>query len=559
MAQNPTAVAVELEPHYYRDNFLRLCDTVERQYGDLLEPDEQGLLRDFRALDHAAQCLYVRLVSRVGPHFRLRKLEYPELGDLAPPVRQLEAAGLLDADCAPDVAELGRLFTVAELRRALGEFLLQTGRSGGKAALLAAIEAAELPPDECLARLGVGSGERIIAPLQTDIVALLQLLFFGNRRQGLTDFILSDLGVARYYDYPLDRSQRLFTDRAAVDEYLECSLLRDRFLELREAADWPGLTSLGGELLSLRIHRDSTRIRWQRLCNGVARELERRDEPDLALALYRVSARHPARERSARILELQENPEGALALCREIQADPWCEAELDAARRMLPRLRRKLEGGRHNRPRETFASVSLRLPRADEPVELLAAEALRGKWQAVHYVENGLMNSLFGLAFWEQIFAPVPGAFHNPYQSAPSDMYEPDFRTRRQGSLARRLAQLAEADLRRELPAAWRRYQPCQCRWVNWRLLDEALLDRVLACVPRAHLVAIWERILFDPGENRRGFPDLIALGDGPGNYRMIEVKSPGDQLQDSQKRWLRYFDSRDIPAQVLRVEWDSD
>jgi hypothetical protein len=74
--------------------------------------------------------------------------------------------------------------------------------------------------------------------------------------------------------------------------------------------------------------------------------------------------------------------------------------------------------------------------------------------------------------------------------------------------------------------------------------------------IPAAHLLAIWERILFDPAENRRGFPDLIALGAGAGEYCMIEVKGPGDALQDSQKRWLRYFQAQGIPAQVAWVEW---
>ena len=50
---------------------------------------------------------------------------------------------------------------------------------------------------------------------------------------------------------------------------------------------------------------------------------------------------------------------------------------------------------------------------------MLAAGELQSSWAAVHYVENSLMNALFGLAFWEQIFTPVPGAFHNPFQGLP--------------------------------------------------------------------------------------------------------------------------------------------
>ena len=60
--------------------------------------------------------------------------------------------------------------------------------------------------------------------------------------------------------------------------------------------------------------------------------------------------------------------------------------------------------------------------------------------------------------------------------------------------------------------------------------------------------------MLFDPRENRKGFPDLIALGENEGEYCLYEVKGPGDALQDSQKRWLRFFQQFKIPAQVAWV-----
>jgi hypothetical protein len=166
------------------------------------------------------------------------------------------------------------------------------------------------------------------------------------------------------------------------------------------------------------------------------------------------------------------------------------------------------------------------------------------------------MNALFGLAFWEVIFAPVTGAFHNPYQSVPGDMYDGDFAGRRRDLVDRRLAELGGLDLAVELPAAWRRYQGYQCRWVNWRYIDEELVAAAGRVMPADHLLAVWRHMLFDPRENRRGFPDLIALGKQPGEYRLIEVKGPGDALQDSQKRWLRRFRDIGVPYAVAWVSW---
>ena len=84
----------ELAPHYYRDNFLALCATVETQYGDLLAPGERSLLQRFRDLPFDAHCLYVRRVSRGGPWFRESRLAYPERGAIAPLVDSLLATGL---------------------------------------------------------------------------------------------------------------------------------------------------------------------------------------------------------------------------------------------------------------------------------------------------------------------------------------------------------------------------------------------------------------------------------------------------------------------------------
>ncbi len=545
----------ELAPHYYRDNFLALCATVEAQYADLLAPGELLFLQRFRDLPFAAQCLYVRLASRVGPWFRESRLDYPELGAIAPLVDSLLSAGLAQLAGALPVADLGAMYTRPELLRVCGP--LPGSPPQGKAALLAAIESLALDEGELLARLAGMDGARVIAPCGAREVEVLQLLFFGNRRQGLTDFVLSDLGVARYYPYRLDRCHRLFPQREAVEEYLALAALSDGWYELRESPEPTALAALAAGLLALEVRFTSSEGRWYRVCNGLGRDLERLGELDLAAQLYRRSRRHPARERRLRLMERQQDWAGAAQLCAQILAEPWCEEDRDAAQRVLPRVRRRLGEEPPPRRRDDFARLCLAIPREEASVELLAARALLSRWPAVHYVENTLMNALFGLAFWEQIFTPVAGAFHNPFQSAPTDMFSPAFRERRRDAIAARLAALRRADIARELLDAYQRYASFQCRWVDWRRLDEALLVAATQIIPGAHLLAVWERMLFDPGENRRGFPDLVALGDTPGDYCLIEVKGPGDALQESQKRWLRFFEQEGIPAAVAWVSWE--
>ena len=135
-------------------------------------------------------------------------------------------------------------------------------------------------------------------------------------------------------------------------------------------------------------------------------------------------------------------------------------------------------------------------------------------------------------------------------------MYSRDFLQRRRALLEARLAELRATGAAAALRLAYRQYADFQCRWVDWRRVDRELVEAAATVIPDEHLLAIWERMLFDPRENRRGFPDLVALGDAPGDYCLVEVKGPGDALQESQKRWLRFFGARDIPAAVAWVSW---
>src|SRR5690606_1157093 len=47
------------------------------------------------------------------------------------------------------------------------------------------------------------------------------------------------------------------------------------------------------------------------------------------------------------------------------------------------------------------------------------------------YAENQLFNGLLGLWLWPELFRSVSGAFANPFQTAPLDLYREDFQRRR--------------------------------------------------------------------------------------------------------------------------------
>jgi hypothetical protein len=81
------------------------------------------------------------------------------------------------------------------------------------------------------------------------------------------------------------------------------------------------------------------------------------------------------------------------------------------------------------------------------------------------------------------------------------------------------------------------------------------LLQHALHCIPATHLEAIFRRLLLDVHGNRSGLPDLIQFWPDERRYRMVEVKGPGDRLQDNQIRWLDFCHARDIPVSVCYVK----
>ncbi|MEX2327222.1 MAG: VRR-NUC domain-containing protein, partial [Pseudomonadales bacterium] len=191
-------------------------------------------------------------------------------------------------------------------------------------------------------------------------------------------------------------------------------------------------------------------------------------------------------------------------------------------------------------------------------VEELARRWIEHAGQAAFYVENGLMPGLLGLAFWDIIFLPVRGAFFNPFQRGPSDLFTPDFRKQRQALIDARFEALADIDFfYTRVMQTFAAKSPIANYFVNWGILDEKLLRTVFERIPAADLLKIFQRLLRDPGHNCSGLPDLIVFPTEPG-YRLVEVKGPGDALQNNQKRWLAFFKQQHIPAEVAYVKWQS-
>jgi len=550
------------DPRYYLTNFRFVLAWVVERHGDLLTDAELAFVKGVAALPEASQALLTRMVMRKGEHFRPSRLRYPEIGDTDAALAPLIAQGWVEPAPTLDLDALFRQLRLAELRSALKEAIAAAGLpvASGKAVLHDALAAQGLAPRP-LAAWWPEAPERIVRLTVMATCERLRLMFFGNLRQDWAEFVLAELGVQRFERVAITPHSRAFGRREEVDAYLALQRLRER-LEAGEPVD-----ALYAALPAPLSNNAWLAARHRRLCVALGRQAERQGAPETALALY-ARAGWPetghggsveARIRHLRLQERRGDYAPALTLAEPRLAAPASEEEAQALGRLVPRLRRRLGLATAATPRAATAPPwHLTLPRGR--VEAAVCDHLERDRAPVYYVENRLLTGLFGLLCWEALFAPLPGAFFHPFHSGPADLYREDFVSRRRALFDACLAQLDSAAYRERIRATWRDKYGLASPFVHWGALDEALLEQALDCLPPAHLRACCERLLGDLKANRAGLPDLIQfLPDAPPGeprYRLIEVKGPGDRLQDNQRRWLAFFQAQGMPAVVCHVRW---
>jgi hypothetical protein len=553
--KNSPMPSIDLTPDYYLTNFNFLIDWVVQHHQDMLNNDEKNFIAHFQKLDRQSQCLFVRLSGRKGPLFRAEKLHYSEINSIGTAANELIAVGLLHGDTLLNIDELAALLTKMELIELFSK-KLKSQKSERKEFLVKLLE--EYYPE---AKLWSNWTQKQFGEIyrldNQHIINTLLLIFFGNSYQNLTEFVLQDLGLFRYENYTIDKQHRIFKSRDELEQYQQLVALKD---QLEQASTIEALIELT-KLLPHSCLTQALERRRGRLCNQLAYQLERLNVHDLALDIYKQTNLPPTRERRIRLLEKRGEYVEAWALLNELIAQPYNEQELQIAERIAPRLAKKLGQSIQKKVKPITLKQNLQMLRLKDEsgvpfnVEEIARQYFDSPQARCFYVENLLISGLFGLWLWPEMFRGIDGAFANPFQAAPLDMYQENFISNRPD--IRSLWQCLDEGAHKEhILSVWQEKNGTTNHFVHWTFLEKELIELALHCIPARHLKMIFERLLFDIKNNRSGLPDLIQFYPETQTYRMIEVKGPGDRIQDNQQRWLDYFAANNIPAEVCFVNW---
>ena len=536
-----------LPSDYYLANFNHLVDFVDSTYRELLDDEERAWLQRLRELPKPAQQLYVRLIGRKATLFRISRLSYPEIESIPIAAGHLIEIGLASDGVGDDLSTLLRSFTKLEL---INRLALDDVSKLSRVELTDRIESAD--PATRLRYVDLlESADSWIKINGHHHFTLFSLCFFGNLYQDSSEFVRRDLGTLRYENYVINERQRPFTSRRQLEShlrYFECDA-NSRSIDFDDKS---ALLSLADQLPQRWPNDHHLDRRIDRLRNRIARQLERLGEYRQALTLYKESINPPGRERAARLLYKLEEYVHVKDVLAKIIAEPRGEAELQFAQQFSAKI-----GVLRSKRVKPFKpqTTKLALKESEARVEI-AAKDFFSQFGDCYYVENNLVDGVLGLFIWDIVFANVPGAFFNPFQSAPSDFYHQEFVDKRQILLDQRMQDLDDpirfaARVREIYESRYGIANPL----VRWHKLPEQLLSKALFRIPVEHWKSLFVRLLMDLRENSSGLPDLI-LFPADGGYELIEIKGPGDAIQKNQRRWMRYFSEHNIPSRVVNVRW---
>ncbi|MEM9325354.1 MAG: VRR-NUC domain-containing protein [Bacteroidota bacterium] len=535
-----------LPQKYYLDYFRYLLDFVQLHYRHVLSDQDYEFIQSFSNLSEPGQCLFVRFSNRKGPMYRVRQLAYEEIPDPEAAAQELVEMGFAHRNI-PNAPESFNLFTRRELFTIFDKEVATLKRQL-KVEIIEHLMGAED------AYLQLDEYEPIVHVDKQDEFEYFKLLFFGQYKAQMTEFVIRDVGHVKLESLKEDQFKPWCNNRDEAMAFFEVSKLKTL---IRKAIKvWPA-TVVHEEIIdtdwaAFRQYERSAKA-LDTLALELGQQLEREGEKELALAYYQWSLKPPARERQIRILDSLKRTEEASALARKLLDNYRNANERIFASDFLNR-----KAVRINRSMSSKLAESPVIQLEDNPdlrVEHQVMEhfAERG-FQAIHS-ENFLWRNLFGLLLWEELFDQGQDGFHHPLQRATSDLHTPLFFEKRREFIQKKMAKLnSRQKIIRRLKGTAKQKQGLANPMVYWY---EGLLEHCEALVEKlypAQLKAVVLEQCKNIKDNSTGFPDLFIWNEQ--EYFFYEIKSPNDHLSAQQLFWIEFMQNQGIRADILRVQY---
>ncbi|EFN77506.1 Coiled-coil domain-containing protein MTMR15 [Harpegnathos saltator] len=174
------------------------------------------------------------------------------------------------------------------------------------------------------------------------------------------------------------------------------------------------------------------------------------------------------------------------------------------------------------------------------------------------HCEGSLPITLFGMLFWDEIYnMDIPGTCLSSYEPTPLDLFSSEFYENRKEQIDMKLQIIRKLDvetfsnhLKHQFDLRHEYTSICQSN-----IFDSCSFQEIALCLGVEGVVGICERLIQNYTLWKAGFPDLIVWNPHTKQYKIVEVKGPGDSLSTKQKLWLQYLNQLGLNTEVCYCE----
>ncbi|MEO9967677.1 MAG: VRR-NUC domain-containing protein [Reichenbachiella sp.] len=550
----PDQDKIILPEKYYLDYFIYVLNFVRNKYESLLSEAELGFISNFMALSEEGQCLYVRISNRKGQFFRKEKLSYAEITNLDAAHHDLVKSGFAIHKEALELEECYQLISIYNKPEVLsllksGGFEIEKGLKKDELLLflIETIDSSNLQD--------IFYTDSIITQGNREELEMIKLFFFGHNHGDMSDFVIRDVGHARFMEVDESELGASFDTREEAEAVMQLSVLSKEYYLLEETESPLYVLEWFQQIeISYFLGLDKARRRAEKLIHKVGYHLERNKHHEEALEIYHLTDSSPMRERKIRIYNKQKAFDQSLTIAHEILDNPNDNKEYYIALDVINKLDKKLKTTTIRQKEGINIQVDASYK---HKVENGALAYFLSQGYDGYHSENSIARNLFGLFFWAEIYDPQYNSLHQPLQRNPTDIYGIDFYEKRKEVIEEKLKIRTKKQLERVLKESIDAHYGISNPFVHW---DEQMITamwRFLSFAQLKQIKALLAAMVIDPKNRSTGFPDLFVCNEK--EYFFYEVKSPNDHLSEKQLFWLERFAEWNIKAEIALVEWVND
>ena len=555
-----------LPTFYYLDHFNEFIGYIEAHCAALLRPDDRAFVNRFLVQDRDTQCVLVRALNRKSPFIKIDSLEYAEIND-----ERTAIANCMNNKWFISVTEEHFTACLAQLTKVdLLDLLAQNStlkftKSASKGALLTLVQNGVAYREFMDSELA----KNIVYRAIDDVLEYLLFLFFGYLHGRLNQFSMRDLGIMRTRKN-VTAGARFKHCSAATSAYFWAKLkYRDKYLanipifvhnEFIPTFIPPADLPEADGALAL----DSK----DEFCWSIGKQLLAKVEPEWLVPYgfsveqkeafawsYLAASRHPkAQEKLFRLRYAAGAKEEVEAELLAIISTPENEQILVFAEDFLAR--------KYHKKKTSTLTDWLRTAKRSyvfeevhkNRVERAVVEFYTGQGLVSYKTENELFKSLFGLVFWDIMFAknaPAGNEFDTrPHYIIHNNLYQEC--TAQVDGLLKKLG-TCKALAKHVVQQATLHYGKPNgiFRW------HKNIIKR-LGCLLQYSDIKAVQGILFAMAENyalyHDGFPDIMVVEDNA--LRFEEIKATGDVLRKNQLITMAKLKECGFTVDITQVQW---